>query len=138
MTHLSTVPKLFIGIATLTTTMGTSACATEPSLPGSAVEAIWLNTQDGPTREAIRVFVRQQSGPALIADLNSLTQSPKLVNHKRETRGSSVSRRDFQPIGDYQLMMDNENRCWLIHSLQDVITPLELPNSAACAAYQAP
>jgi len=115
MTHLSTVPKLFIGIATLTATMGTSACATEPSLPGSAVEAVWLNTQDGPTREAIRVFVRQQSGPALIADLNSLTQSP-----------------------DYRLMMDNENRCWLIHSLQDVITPLELPNSAACAAYQAP
>jgi len=101
MTHLSTVPKLFIGIATLTATMGTSACATEPSLPGSAVEAV-------------------------------------LVNHKRETRGSSVSRRDFQPIGDYRLMMDNENRCWLIHSLQDVITPLELPNSAACAAYQAP
>jgi len=138
MTHLAAIPKLFIGMTALTATMGTSACATETNLSGNAVEAVWLNTQDGPTREAIRVFVREQSGPALIADLNSLTQSPTLVNHKRETRGSAVSSRNFQPVGDYRLMMDNENRCWLIHSLQDVVTHLELPNSAACAPYQAP
>jgi len=102
MTHFPAMPKLLIGMASLTMSLGTSACATETSAPASAVEAVLLNAQDGPTREAIRVFVREQSGPALIA-----------------------------------LMMDNENRCWLIHRLQDTVTHLELPNSASCRPYQA-
>jgi len=134
---LPAISKFFFGMVVLASSIATNACASAPNL-NDAAPAIWHNTQDGPTRNAIRVFVRKQSGPALIADLNSLTRSPTLVNHKRETRGSSVSRHDFQPIGDYQLMMDNENRCWLIHSLRDAITPLKLPNSAVCAAYQAP
>lgn len=130
--------KWLLAAGVLMTSIATSSCAIAGDVP-SSVDAVLINVQDGPTREAIRVFVREQSGPALIADLNSLTQSPTLVNHKRETRrGSSVSRRDFQPVGDYRLIMDNENRCWLLHTLQDVVTQLELPNSASCAVYQGP
>jgi len=138
MIDFATVPKIFLVISTLVIAIGFNACATAHDAPNDTVKAVLLNPQDGPTRNAIRVFVREQSGPALIVNVESLSKTPVLVNHKRETRGSSVSRRDFQPIGDYRLMVDNENRCWLIHSLQDVITPLELPNSAVCAAHQTP
>jgi len=104
----------------------------------NVVDAILLNTQDSSTRQAIRVFVREQSGPSLIADLESLAKSPVLVNHKRERRGSSITRRDFKPFGDYRLVMDGNNQCWLVHTVKDVVTQLMLPESTSCMAYHAP
>ena len=124
MIHRVTVSKLILGTALLTASMASQACA-NGNEQAAAIDAVLVNTQDGPTREAIRVFVRAQSGPSLIAVPDSLGQSPVLKYHKRQNRrGSSISRRDFMPSGDFRLVMDGSNRCWLVHSLQDVVTLL--------------
>lgn len=120
--------------------IGLSACASAHETP-DAVDAVLLTPQDGPTRQAIRVFVRQQSGSRVISNPDSLTQSPVLSNQERRAslgRGSSDTRESLKPMGDYRLVMDSNNRCWLIHRLKDKVTQLELPSTARCAPYRTP
>jgi len=132
-----TASKVLLGAALLAASIGSNACA-EASDTSGTTDAVLIDTRDGPTREAIRVFVRNQSGPALIVDVDSLAKSPVLVNHKRQNRGSSISRRDFKPVGEYRLVIDGNHSCWLIHTLQNEVTKLQLPITASCGTYQAP
>jgi len=131
------VSKVLLGAALFITSMGSTACATGSQATPNTFDAVLLNMQDGPTREAIRVFVRQQSGPAVIVLPDSLAKSPVLAYQQRQNRGSSVSRQDFKPIGEYRLVMDSEGHCWLNHISPDGVTQIALPPSASCAAYQA-
>lgn len=114
---------------------GVNACATADHF-SDPVEAFLLNTQDGPTRQVVRVFVRDTSGPDLIADPDSLGDSPKLIYNQRVTNRKSATRSTFQPYGDYKLILDSNNRCWLIHMDRDATSQVELPPSASCAAYK--
>ena len=118
-------------------TLGVSACATTNSFP-ETVDAVMLNPEDGPTRNAIRVFVRDMSGPELIVNPDSLVASPVLTTHKRQTGLPQNQPRHFRPVGDFRLAIDGSNKCWLVHSNQEVISRVELPASAYCAQYEAP
>ncbi len=130
--------KTSIGILILSASaLSLSACATTNSFP-ETVDAVMLNPEDGPTRNAIRVFVRDMSGPELIVNPDSLVASPVLTTHKRHTGLQQNQPRHFQPTGDFRLTIDGANKCWLVHSNQDVVSRVELPASAYCAQYQAP
>ena len=127
--------KLMSSAVLFTAAIGVSSCASANSL-ADPVDAVLLNPQDAPTRQAIRVFVRESSGPELIAMPDSLATNPKLVYHKREGRRTFERRRSFKTYGDYRLIM-NGGRCWLTHTDKDLTTHLELPSSANCAVYTA-
>jgi len=106
--------KASIGILILSASaLSLSACATTNSFP-ETVDAVMLNPEDGPTRNAIRVFVRDMSGPELIVNPDSLVASPVLTT------------------------IDGARKCWLVHSNQEVVSRVELPASAYCAQYEAP
>lgn len=138
MTQRSATRKALMRFVLAAVPLGLSACATANGA-SNAVNAVLLNPQDGPTRQAIRVFVREQSGPSFIANPDSLANSPILTNHHREI---DISRRDtraaFKPSGDYRLVMDDNNHCWMIHTLQEAVSQVQLPASANCTPYQAP
>ena len=116
--------------------VGLSACAsaTETS---PAVDAVLLNPQDGATRQAIRVFVRENSGAGLISNPDSLAKSPDLTHTHRKLDRGLRAHTAFKPYGNYRLIMDENQRCWLTHRLQDDVSQVELPSSARCAAYRA-
>jgi len=118
--------------------LGLSACATTADT-ANAVDAVLLNPQDGPTRQAIRVFVREQSGPSLIVKPDDLALSPVLTPHQRKI---DINRRNarqaFKAHGEFRLIMDSNNHCWITHRLQESVSQLQLPASANCAPYQAP
>ena len=136
---LKTVHKPLIGAILASGPTGLSACATAHETP-PAVEAVLLNAQDNPTRQAIRVFVRENSGANIISNPDSLATSPILKNHQRRTDLSIGSRRTrdiTKPTGTYRLVMDESNHCWLIHQLNDDVSHLELPATARCAPYNA-
>ena len=137
MNNVKTSVKLAVASGLAAVPMGLSACATAHEAP-SAVEAILLNPQDAASRNAIRIFVREKSGSQVITNPDSLSQTPILINHQRQT---NLGRRNLgqalKPTGDYRLVMDENKRCWLIHRLQDTVSHLELPSSASCAPYRA-
>ena len=140
MNSLSVSVRAVLTAALTAAPIGLSACASAHETP-DAVDAVLLTPQDGPTRQAIRVFVRKQSGSRVITNPDSLTQSPVLNNQKRQRnlgRGSSDTRDSLKPMGEYRLVMDSNNRCWLIHRLKDKVTHLELPSTARCAPYSTP
>jgi len=131
--------KPSIGAILSVTPIGLSACATAHETP-PVMDAILLNAQDSPTRQAIRVFVRKNSGSNIISDPDSLTISPILKNHQRRTDlnfHSRPSSENFKPVGDYRLVIDENNQCWLRHQIKDDVSYLELPASARCAPYTA-
>ena len=130
--------KAYLGLIILSASaLGVSACATTNSFP-ETVDAVMLNPEDGPTRNAIRVFVRDMSGPELIVNPDSLVASPVLTTHKRQTGLPQNQPRHFRPVGDFRLAIDGSNKCWLVHSNQEVTSRVELPASAYCAQYEAP
>jgi len=131
--------KASIGILILSASaLSLSACATTNSFP-ETVDAVMLNPEDGPTRNAIRVFVRDMSGPELIVNPDSLVASPVLTTHKRQqTTLPQNTPRQFRPTGDFRLAIDGARKCWLVHSNQEVVSRVELPASAYCAQYEAP
>ena len=140
----SMTTKFYINRASLgflilsVSTFGVSACATTNSFP-ETVDAVMLNPEDGPTRNAIRVFVRDMSGPELIVNPDSLVSSPVLTTHKRQqTTLPQNTPRQFRPTGDFRLAIDGARKCWLVHSNQEVVSRVELPASAYCAQYEAP
>ena len=117
-----------------------SACASAHDAPQS-VDAVLLNPQDTATRQAIRIFVRDKSGSNVITNPDSLSQSPVLSNTQRRAEiglSRQNARAALTPTGEYRLVMDESNRCWLIHKLQDAVSHLELPSSASCAVYRKP
>ena len=137
---IKTAQKPLIGAILSVAPIGLAACATAHETP-PAMDAVLLSTQDNPTRQAIRVFVREKSGSNFIPNPDSLATSPILKNDQRRTdlsRHSRGSADTFKPAGTYRLVMDENNRCWLIHQLKDEISHLELPASARCAPYTAP
>jgi len=119
--------------------IGLAACASATE-PPNAVAAVLLNTQDPATREAIRIFVREKSGANVITMPDSLSQTPVLKNHQRqvnlERRGNTPQ--SFIPTGNYRLAMDENQRCWLIHRVGDMVSHMELPASANCMPYTHP
>lgn len=128
--------RAFMGSILMIVPVGLSACASATETPTNAVDAVLLNPQDGATRQAIHVFVREKSGVGLIANPDSLATSPALSNTQRTLDRGLNKRAVFKPYGDYRLIMDENNRCWLTHRLQDVVSQVELPSSASCAAYR--
>lgn len=136
MIRFSLFPKLMSRAVLFTAAIGVSSCASANSKSGP-VDAVLLNPQDAPTRQAIRVFVRENSGAGLIANPDSLAESPALRNTQREIDRGLNARVSFKPYGNYRLVMDKNQRCWLTHRLQDVVSQVELPSSASCAAYRA-
>lgn len=132
-------PSLVSSVVLIASAMGISTCATANTV-SDPVDAVLLNPQDGPTRQAIRVFVRESSGPDLITSPESLAISPELVNHRRDIRDtrfrSASSARQFKPVGTYRLLIDNNNRCLLMHTAGDMRSYIELPASANCAVYR--
>ena len=77
--------KAYLGLIILSASaLGVSACATTNSFP-ETVDAVMLNPEDGPTRNAIRVFVRDLGGPELIVNPDSLVSSPVSVSYTHLT-----------------------------------------------------
>ena len=114
-------------------------CATTDNGLSNSRDAVMLNPEDGPTRNAIRAFVRDMSGPELIVNPDSLVSSPVLTYHKRQqTSLPQNTPRHFQPTGDFRLALDGASKCWLLHTNQDVVSRVELPASAYCTEYKAP
>ena len=132
----SLVEKTLMSFTLIASPLGMSACATT-NVTSNAVEAILLNPLDSATRQAIRVFVREQSGPAIIANPDSLANNPVLPIQKREIEPSRQNMHDaFKPSGEYRLVIDDNNHCWMTHIFEDVVSEVQLPPSANCAPYQ--
>lgn len=129
----------FIGLLFISaSSLGLGACATTDRFP-ETVDAVMLNPEDGPTRNAIRVFVRDLGGPELIVNPDSLVSSPVLTTHVRQqTTLPQNTPRHFQSTGDFRLAIDGTSKCWLVHAGQDAVSRVELPQSAYCTQYKAP
>ena len=137
MSSFPTAVRIAIMSILTTCPIGLAACATANEAPPNGVAAILLNAQDPASREAIRVFVREKSGANVITMPDSLSQTPILKNHQRQVnlgrRGNTPQ--SFTPIGNYRLVMDANQRCWLIHRLGDTVSHTKLPASANCMPY---
>ena len=130
------IEKTLVSFTLIAAPLGISACAMMNET-SNTVEAVLLNPQDSATRQAIRVFVRELSGSAIIANPDSLANSPVLPIQKREIEPNRQNMHDaFKPSGEYRLVMDGNNHCWMTHIFEDVVSEVQLPPSANCAPYQ--
>lgn len=115
-----------------------ASCAATPDTLLPRTDAVLLNADRGEVREAIRIFVRQNSGRFVIADPDTLTQSPVLAVRRRARDYEAKIRKLPAANLNYRLV-SNGSQCWLIRHESSPNSPIAaevlLPETARCAAY---
>lgn len=114
------------------------SCAATPDTLSQRADAVLLNADRSEVREAIRIFVRQNSGRFVIADPDTLTQSPVLVVRRRARDYESKIRKLPTANLNYRLL-SNGRQCWLVRHESSLGSPIAsevlLPETAQCAVY---
>ena len=96
------------------------------------------STNNNEIREAIRIFVREDAGRFVIANLDSLAHSPNMIVQRRARDYQNKIRKLPAANLSYRLVSDGKN-CWLIRHESSLNSPIAaellLPETARCAFY---
>lgn len=115
------------------------SCAATPDVSQKREAAVLLNADKSDIRESIRIFIRQDAGRFVIADPDSLANSPDMVIHRRASDYESQSRTLPPANLDYRLLT-NGTHCWLVRHESGHNSPIAaeqlLPETAQCAVYR--
>ena len=117
---------------------GLSCAATPDDALSLRRNSVLLNTDRNEIREAIRVFVREDAGRFVIANLDSLAHSPNMIVQRRARDYQNKIRKLPAANLSYRLVSDGKN-CWLIRHESSLNSPIAaellLPETARCAFY---
>lgn len=117
---------------------GVSCAAMPDEALSQRRDSILLNADRNEIREAIRIFVREDAGRFVIADLDSLAHSPNMIVRRRARDYQNQIRKLPAANLNYRMVSDGKN-CWLIRHESSLSSPIAaellLPETARCALY---
>ena len=117
---------------------GVSCAATADDALSQRRDSVLLNTNNNEIREAIRIFVREDAGRFVIADLDSLANNPNMIVRRRARDYQNQIRKLPAANLNYRLVGDGKY-CWLIRHESSQNSPIAaellLPETARCAPY---
>lgn len=132
---MKSIPKI---MALYMLALAAVSCAATPVRTPQQKDVVLLNADRPEIREAIRVFVRKDAGRFVIADPDTLAQTPNLVVRRRAQDYESQIRKLPTANLNYHLVSRGKD-CWLIRHETGLDSPIAaellLPNIARCAVY---